>query len=143
MEQETHTGHLAIQQEVRSGKGTDFAYLRHLKNYEKFTENDQACRLAEDSTWKVLPPHPITVVKAATFLDYETKRLKCTSDGQDLPGTQLGVEAIKQCISTLEYWHHNNQHREDYKQCSASRVVLCDDSHITTLESTAQEKEPE
>jgi hypothetical protein len=76
MDQETHAGRLAIQNDVRSGKGTDPAYLRHLKNYEKFTEADQARRLAEDPTWKVLSPHPITVVKAATFLEYETKRPK-------------------------------------------------------------------
>ena len=79
MEQETHAGRLAIQQEVRSGKGTDPAYLRHLRNYEKFTEIDQAHRLSKDPTWKVLSPHPITVVKAATFLEYETKRPKVSS----------------------------------------------------------------
>ena len=78
-EQETHAGRLAIQQEVCSGKGTDSAYLQHLRNYEKFTEKDQVRCLAEDSTWKVLPPHPITVVKAATFLEYETKRPKVNS----------------------------------------------------------------
>jgi hypothetical protein len=66
-----------------------------------------------------------------------------TSDGQDIPGTRLGFEAIKQCISALEYWRYNNQHREDYKQCPASRIPLRDDSRITTSESTAQEKEPE
>lgn len=33
---------------------------------------DQARCLENDPTWKVIPPHPITVVKA-TFLEYETK----------------------------------------------------------------------
>jgi hypothetical protein len=66
-----------------------------------------------------------------------------TSDGQDIPGTRLGHEAIKQCISALEYWRYNNQHREDYKSCPAARVPLRDDSRITMLESAAQEKEPE
>jgi hypothetical protein len=76
MDQETHAERLAIQEDVRSGKGTDPAYLRHLKNYEKFTELDQARRFAEDPNWKTLPPHPITVVKVATFMEYETKRCK-------------------------------------------------------------------
>jgi hypothetical protein len=76
MDQETHAERLAIQEDVRSGKGTDPAYLRHLKNYEKFTELDQARRIAEDPNWKSLPPHPITVVKVATFMEYETKRCK-------------------------------------------------------------------
>jgi hypothetical protein len=76
MDQETHTERLAIQEDVRSGKGTDPAYLRHLKNYEKFTELDQARRIAEDPNWKSLPSHPITVVKVAIFMEYETKRCK-------------------------------------------------------------------
>jgi hypothetical protein len=76
MEQETHAGCLAIQQAVRYGKGTDSAYLRHLRNCEKFTDNDEVRRLVEDPTWKILPPHPITVVKVATFLEYATKRRK-------------------------------------------------------------------
>jgi hypothetical protein len=76
MDQETHAERLAIQEDVRSGKGTDPAYLRHLKNYEKFTELDQARRFVEDPNWKTLPPHPITVVKVATFMEYETKRCK-------------------------------------------------------------------
>jgi hypothetical protein len=43
----------------------------------------------------------------------------------------------------LEYWCYNNQHRDDYKRCAASKIPLHDDSCITTLECTAQEKEPE
>ena len=76
MDQETHAECLAIQEDVRSGKGTDPAYLQQLKNYEKFTELDQACRIAEDPNWKSLPSHPITVVKVAIFMEYETKRCK-------------------------------------------------------------------
>ncbi|KAF8239539.1 hypothetical protein L208DRAFT_1468733, partial [Tricholoma matsutake] len=123
---ETHTERLAIQEDVRSGKGTDPAYLQHLKNYKKFTELDQAHCIAEDPNWKSLPPHLIAVVKVATFMEYETKQCKCAPDGQEIPGTQLGFEAIKQCISMLEYWHYNNQHREDYKQCPTSRIPLRD-----------------
>src|SRR3984885_15821805 len=73
MDQETHAEHLAIQEDVRSGKGTDPAYLQQLKNYEKFTELDQACCIAEDPDRKSLPSHAITVVKVATFMEYKTK----------------------------------------------------------------------
>ena len=76
MDQEMHAKHLAIQEDVQSGKGTDPAYLQHLKNYERFTEHDQAHHAAEDPNWKILPPHPIMVIKIATFMEDETKRPK-------------------------------------------------------------------
>ncbi|KAF8230060.1 hypothetical protein L208DRAFT_1378681 [Tricholoma matsutake] len=143
MDQETHTECLAIQEDVQSVKGTDTAYVRHLKIYEKFMEIDQAHHIMQNPAWKVVPAHPITVVKVAAFLEYKTKWLKRTSEGQDIPGSQLGYEAIKQCISALEYCHYNNQHKDEYKLCLASRIPLRDDSCITTIQSTAQETEPE
>jgi hypothetical protein len=76
IDQETHSARLAIQADVRSEKGTDPSYARHLKNYELFTVHDQARRLEKDLTWQVMNPHPITAGKAALFLGYETTRPK-------------------------------------------------------------------
>jgi hypothetical protein len=76
IDQETHNARLAIQAEVRSEKGTDPSYTRHLKNYEIFTIDDQARRLENDPAWQVMNPHPITASKAALFLGYETTRPK-------------------------------------------------------------------
>jgi hypothetical protein len=74
--QETHDARLVLQAEVRSEKGTDPAYARHLRNYELFTMEDQARRLEKDPKWPVMCPHPITTGKAALFLGYETTRAK-------------------------------------------------------------------
>lgn len=77
MDQETHTECLAIQEDVQSVKGTDTAYVRHLKIYEKFMEIDQAHHIMQNPAWKVVPAHPI---KVAAFLEYKTKWLKvCAS----------------------------------------------------------------
>lgn len=73
---ETHNNRLAITQQMASGKGTESAYARHMKNYYKFWEADQAERLRRDPFWKPMPPEPITVSNAALFLQYETTRPK-------------------------------------------------------------------
>ena len=72
IDQETHNAQLAIQAEVRSEKGTDPSYTRHLKNYEIFMVENQARRLEKDPTWQVMNRHPITASKAALFLGCET-----------------------------------------------------------------------
>jgi hypothetical protein len=79
IDQETHANRLAIQAEVVAEKGTDPAYARHLRNYERFIVEDQAARLEKDLGWPVMDPHPITAAKVALFLQYETTRPKVSS----------------------------------------------------------------
>lgn len=76
LEEQTHTNRLAAQQKMVKEKGTNTAYSRHIQNYEKFWTLDQARRVEEDPAWTFIPSHPITVTKAAIFLQYETTRSK-------------------------------------------------------------------
>ena len=76
LEEESHQTRLAIQASITSGKGTEVAYSRHVKNYEDWWVQDQGRRMSEDSRWKEIPAHPITAAKVAIFLQYETTRPK-------------------------------------------------------------------
>ena len=76
LEAESHQTRLAIQASITSGKGTEVAYSRHVKNYEDWWVQDQGRRMSEDSQWKEIPAHPITAAKVAIFLRYETTRSK-------------------------------------------------------------------
>jgi hypothetical protein len=76
MDNETHANRVSIRESMASGKGTDPAYTRHIRNYEEFMLKDQAARLEENPRWIVVPAHPITATKVAAFLAYETTRPK-------------------------------------------------------------------
>lgn len=77
--QETHHERLLQQEEMRTDKGTEVAYSRHLKNYETWWHLNQIWLINEDPTSQAMnpePAHPITVTKAALFLKYESTREK-------------------------------------------------------------------
>jgi len=77
LEAESHQHRMAIQDSITSGKGTEVAYARHVKNYEDWWLRDQNRRMSEaGATWKEIPAHPITAAKAALFLHYEMMRPK-------------------------------------------------------------------
>lgn len=76
MVDETHVNRLSLREVMTAGKGTESAYLRHIKNYEKFMIADQAARVQQNPLWTSVPAHPITATKVATFLQYETTRTK-------------------------------------------------------------------
>lgn len=76
MVDETHMNRLSLREEMTAGKGTESAYLRHIKNYEKFMIADQAARVQQNPLWTSVPAHPITATKAAAFLQHETTRTK-------------------------------------------------------------------
>ncbi|KAG6905462.1 hypothetical protein DXG01_002541, partial [Tephrocybe rancida] len=123
----------------KSGKGTESAYLRHVKNYVDFMVTSQAARVQEDPNWQVVPPLPITARNVAAFLGVETTRLKKSSDGQPIPGTRLGVEAIKQCISELENWRR--EHENIYEGNPEALRHLRDDDRIRAYEDSARSSE--
>ena len=79
--QESHNERLAQQEEMKSDKGTDVAYNRHLKRYETWWDLEQIRRIneLEDTIQPPLipePAHPITVTKVSLFMKYETTRMK-------------------------------------------------------------------
>ena len=76
LEAESHQTRLAIQASITSGKGTEVAYSRHVKNYEDWWVQDQGQHMSEDSQWKEIPAQSITAVKVAIFLWYETTQSK-------------------------------------------------------------------
>lgn len=76
MVDETHMNRLSLRAEMTAGKGTESAYLRHVKNYEKFMVADQAARVQHNPLWTSVPAHPITATKVAAFLQHETTRTK-------------------------------------------------------------------
>ncbi|KAG6821905.1 hypothetical protein H0H92_000245, partial [Tricholoma furcatifolium] len=147
MDAETHGQRMLIRDSMKTGKGTELAYPRHVKNYVDFMVSDQAKRAQEDPTWIAIPPFPITAQTVAAFLMMETTRMKLAntlkknSDGQCIPGTRLGVESIKQCISALENWRHNHEH--EFKDNPDALRSLRDDSRIQTFEAKAQASESE
>ena len=67
LEAESHQTRLAIQASITSGKGTEVAYSRHVKNYEDWWVQDKGQHMSEDSQWKEIPAHSITAVKVAIF----------------------------------------------------------------------------
>ncbi|KAF8078428.1 hypothetical protein FPV67DRAFT_54136 [Lyophyllum atratum] len=130
--------------DMTSGKGTESAYARHIKNYIAFWTEDQARRCQDDPLWTIMSAHPITVTKAAVFLEYESTRAKSTHDGQPIPGQRVGAESIKQCISALESYRYNHCSSDpEYVNEPQSQIPLRSDVRITTYEINAQAKEPQ
>jgi len=70
--------------------------------------------------------------------------LQFNPDGQAVPGSRVGVESIKQCITALENYRFNHCGSDpDYLADSASQASLRHDVRIKTFEMNAQVKEPE
>lgn len=67
---------LDTQDTLDKGKGTEEAYPRHVKNYEKFWEADQERRKKADTLYQKIPAHPITGDKVTIFLKAELNRPK-------------------------------------------------------------------
>ncbi|KAF5377311.1 hypothetical protein D9615_006350 [Tricholomella constricta] len=144
LQRQSHENRLANQEDSVSGKGTESAYARHIKNYVAFWVEDQARRQEENPLWIAMNAHPITVTKAAIFLEHETTRNKCTPDGRPIAGTRVGAESIKQCISALESYRYNHCNSDpEYLSDPQSQLPLRSDARITTYESNAQAKEPQ
>ncbi|KAJ8488942.1 hypothetical protein ONZ45_g13777 [Pleurotus djamor] len=132
LEAQTHTRRLELRAEMISGKGTEVAYSRHLRNYEAFW--------ASQAHLNILAM-PITATKVAHYLEYESTRAKRKHDDLEMPGTRLGVQSIKQTVSALESHRRNHQHEDLYKQCPESQRPLRDDERIRTYERAAQTSE--
>ncbi|KJA16581.1 hypothetical protein HYPSUDRAFT_219351 [Hypholoma sublateritium FD-334 SS-4] len=145
MTQETHAQRLALEDSIASETGTQIAYARHLKGYEKWWVSDQSRRREEDNTLEYIPSHPITATKVALFLEFETTRPKRSSgnDGANLSGTRVGPSLIKQCISALEYYRSHLSHRADYASDPNAQLQLRNDIRIRTYERSAKASEPE
>ncbi|KAG6859814.1 hypothetical protein C0993_003455, partial [Termitomyces sp. T159_Od127] len=126
---------------MKTGKGTEIAYPRHIKNYVNFMTADQAARQTENPEWRIVPPFPITARNVAAFLKFETTRPKNNSDGEPILGTRLGYETIKQCISALENWRHT--HEYEFKDDNEALWPLCEDARIRTYEANARTSKSE
>ncbi|KAF8240675.1 hypothetical protein L208DRAFT_1514885 [Tricholoma matsutake] len=69
---ETHTTCHKVLASGQEDKGTYKGYRHHIDNYKMWFIQDQACRLVEDPEWTIINPFPITAMKVALFLEYET-----------------------------------------------------------------------
>ncbi|KAG6834310.1 hypothetical protein H0H93_010572 [Arthromyces matolae] len=141
MDTEGHAQRVTTREAMKVGTGTEIAYPRHIKNYVEFMTVDQARRKTENPNWTIVPPFPITARNVAIFLNMETKRMSKSSDGQSIPGTRLGVSAIKQCISALESWRRTHEH--EYPNNPEALRPLRLDSRIRTHETNAGATESE
>ena len=79
IQNEAHLNRLQLQRQMDKGKGTNEAYPRHVKNYEKFWEADQDRRAKLDPNHIRTPAHPIIGEKVAIFLFNEISRNKVCS----------------------------------------------------------------
>ncbi|RDB27704.1 hypothetical protein Hypma_003308 [Hypsizygus marmoreus] len=142
MDDETHAHRLTIREDSVAGKGTGKAYPRHIKNYINWMIQDQAERQCINPQWQIVPPFPIMACTVAAFLKYETTREKTkrTSDSQSISDTRVGVGSIKQCVSALESWRRDNEHK--YKDNPEALRPLRNDTRISTFEANARETEP-
>ncbi|KAF8185453.1 hypothetical protein BJ912DRAFT_818803, partial [Pholiota molesta] len=80
IEKESHLFRQQLQDKMASDKGTEVAYLKHLRRYEEYWTQDQKRResdaQANGGNWEVIGPHPITATKVCVFLEYESTRNK-------------------------------------------------------------------
>lgn len=76
IQNEAHLNRLQLQRNMDKGKGTNEAYPRHVKNYEKFWEADQDRRGKLNPNHVRTPAHPIIGEKVSLFLHYEMSRNK-------------------------------------------------------------------
>lgn len=74
LEAETQALRQTLVAQEQSDKQTKPTYARHVTNYQTWWEQSQHAKQAEDATWTAVPAFPITVVKVALFLHYETTR---------------------------------------------------------------------
>ncbi|KAF9524192.1 hypothetical protein CPB83DRAFT_839170 [Crepidotus variabilis] len=109
---------------MSEGKGTDDAYKQHVKDYKVFWEKDQAAKAKEDPSHALVPAYPIVGAKVALFLQYKISRPKCNHCGEDLPGTSIGKESIKQTVSALQLHMQEHQHLPEYAACHNTQILL-------------------
>jgi hypothetical protein len=80
IEKQSHSFRQQLQDKMSMDKGTEVAYLKHLKRYEDYWIQDQEHRESEarasGGNWEFIDPHPITVTKVCIFLEYESTRNK-------------------------------------------------------------------
>ncbi|KAJ3492579.1 hypothetical protein NLJ89_g11203 [Agrocybe chaxingu] len=147
LESEAYMLSLRREDEYVADKGTEKAYARHIRNYEKWWASDQARRQDEaeckSTIWHPLPAHPITPTKAAIFLDYELHRPKKSAAGKELLNCRVGSSSVKQTINALEHYRHHHQRDPAYKGCPESHTRLRDHPDITQIERAARASEPE
>lgn len=80
LDRESHKNRLSLENQIKSEKKTASTYGQKLKRYEEWWRQDQAQRASEasqsGSVWIIEDPHPITVLKTAIYLAYDTTRQK-------------------------------------------------------------------
>ncbi|KAF9060467.1 hypothetical protein BDP27DRAFT_1430086 [Rhodocollybia butyracea] len=119
----THETSQELKQAMHEGKGSATAYRPHFGNYATFLGQEHPTLLA------IL----VAAAEVALFLGVERKRPKRTHNRLDIPGTRVGFEHLKQCISALEYYWFNHKHEFCYKADPASQIPLRDDMQIKTF----------
>lgn len=65
-----------------------------------------------------------------------------THNGLNIPGTRVGFEHIKQCISALEYYRFHHKHEPEYIADPKSQTPLREDTRIKTFEKVAKADRP-
>lgn len=140
LEHESQTRQAERLKEHQRNTQTFRSYNRHIIAYEKFWEKLQTDRLADDPTWQVVPSFPVTAMKTAVFLEYESTRSKRKPNGQDtIEGSKLGRHHIQQVINSLEDWRKTNEYK--YPTDQEARRPLRADNRIRTIEAGALRNE--
>ncbi|KAF4621784.1 hypothetical protein D9613_012121 [Agrocybe pediades] len=147
--EEAHRIRLDIEARLVSGKGTEKAYSRHLRKYEKFWNDYQEDQARQDPRHVPEPAHPIVGEKVGIFLKQELSRNKqelsrnkLDKNGRQLSGTSVGKEHIKQAISALQSYIRSNQHLPAYANCPDTRVLLRHQDWVKSFEVIARANEP-
>jgi len=78
---QAHLNRLALQTKLTEGKGTEDAYTRHIKNYEKFWNAFQEGQVKENPNHHWVNAHPIIGAKVSLFLQHEITRNKVSKSG--------------------------------------------------------------
>jgi hypothetical protein len=76
LDETSHQVRMRTTARERSDKGTADAYSRRVCDYVTWWDSYQRECCEHDLTWTVVPAFPVTAVKAALFIDYETTRKK-------------------------------------------------------------------
>jgi hypothetical protein len=95
----SHQARMRTTARERSDKGTADAYSRRVRDYVTWWDSYQRECCEHDRTWTVVPAFPVTAVKAALFIDYETTREKVS-----LPASRTSL-----LVCTHRLWCRGSQ----------------------------------
>jgi len=157
---QAHILRLGVQEKLTAGTGTEDAYPRHVKSYEKFWKEYQDSEKKKNPDHVCIDAHPIVGEKVSLFLAHESSRRKVRinvtysimiaslmylqrdNHGRELEGTSVGKEHIKQVISALQRYMRSHQHDALYRDCPETQIPLRNQDWVKLYETAASANEP-